>query len=1091
MANQLLKKKRSIIDFSREGSGPGKKWDTQANFAEPQIVDVTEQAGFKYKFGKMPTVNGLVVHHTGGRGSVDGVLSTFKQRNYPAQYVMDRDGKIYQALPGDAQGQHIKPGQGAGKGLSNRNALGIEVIAKDNDDWTDAQKNAMAGFTLSMAKKHNFDPVKNLYGHGQINPHKQANEGLAFVDWFKENQGKLPQGTQVTQANNALMPAPAGNPPQQVAANVPSPVQEPISSPLVEPQPTRNSLLPQVGSLRGAVSSRMAQAFPNGVTGLRGIVSDPNWQPSGLTRGLFGSTSPQAVNQASRPREMVISPAGAGSNGQAVIPSPGEPDAIETKALPDLRGPSPTVAPAGQTAVEKELALPEQEPSAVEVPEPSGAAVVEPPPVPAPVQTPAPIQTGVAPTFDEAFKEFSAETSAPAPNAPQAPVSEFDRALQEEFNAPETAQPVAQPTVNDPSLMEFYTPPTRTGRGDNSRAIDFARRAADKDGVAQPGVLQTPDGKMSWESEKAKQDYYMNQTKALTGSQYFANAVGLGMPQALFGNEETKRQLENYETQQPGTSFAVNALAPIMPVAGLYGAGAKGVAMAARGLANAIPRAAPAVNALGKFASGNAGVDMAGGMGRAMRGGSYMASGAIEGAASGALMSQLSDSDLETDAATGAAVYTAAKTIGGPMARAFTNPAMKAAGTAQPGMVDNITEAAPYFSEKTLPRGGQISTDPLTQRVDYNLNAAANKEQLDSWTADLAKHIDMKEPYVTKKTLGDHEAKVGLKLDEIAKKGGIVPHVQIFDDFKKLRSEAQSEFKIGEDSNGNPLIGTDGVYILNEIDKLEAALKSGAIDGAQFRAQTDRSSVIGRMISSSNSHHKFYGSKLRDTLEAGFAHTAKQSGIPELPGELKKTLQQYRNTQVLFDAASKSGESGIVGPKEFKDAFTSNYSTKYVPNKNNPISYGLNIADVLPDVTNTGAAVGKNVPHHPDNPTLAMANRGAAPTIRGYGNSYFDTAKQWASPALLAAGGAYGMGAGNLGTLGLFAGAAGATYGMDKMRDSAIAEIMRTPQYRNLIMGMGKRSDIPTTNTERKLRGIGNALMPAATAAMGYNRGRE
>ena len=70
----------------------------------------------------------FIVHHTSGRGTVDGVVQTLKDRGLGVEYVMDRDGNIYRT--GDAGAQNIKTGWGPkGTGLNNQNVVGMEIIA--------------------------------------------------------------------------------------------------------------------------------------------------------------------------------------------------------------------------------------------------------------------------------------------------------------------------------------------------------------------------------------------------------------------------------------------------------------------------------------------------------------------------------------------------------------------------------------------------------------------------------------------------------------------------------------------------------------------------------------------------------------------------------------------------------------------------------------------------------------------------------------------------------------------------------------------------------------------------------------------------
>lgn len=136
------------------------------------------------KFGKLEgdgLSKGLVIHHTGGYGNVGGVMNVFKERNLPAQFVLDRDGVIYRTLPEGFQGRHIRTGQNIGKGLTNANIEGIEVIAKNSEDFTEKQKKTLDQFIRWHAQKNLYDPTKSVFGHGEINPHKDPGEGLVVA----------------------------------------------------------------------------------------------------------------------------------------------------------------------------------------------------------------------------------------------------------------------------------------------------------------------------------------------------------------------------------------------------------------------------------------------------------------------------------------------------------------------------------------------------------------------------------------------------------------------------------------------------------------------------------------------------------------------------------------------------------------------------------------------------------------------------------------------------------------------------------------------------------------------------------------------
>ena len=136
------------------------------------------------------TPDAFIFHHTSGRGTVDGVRATLRERGLGVQYVMDRDGSITKI--GETGASHAMPERkfrdspilGEGKPfLSNANTFGMEVIGLDNGDITPAQVASARKFITE-----NF-PDTPVFGHGEINPgHKEADEGMAIVKAIRESR---------------------------------------------------------------------------------------------------------------------------------------------------------------------------------------------------------------------------------------------------------------------------------------------------------------------------------------------------------------------------------------------------------------------------------------------------------------------------------------------------------------------------------------------------------------------------------------------------------------------------------------------------------------------------------------------------------------------------------------------------------------------------------------------------------------------------------------------------------------------------------------------------------------------------------------
>jgi hypothetical protein len=140
---------------------------------------------------------GFVFHHSGG-STLASLRATLQQRGLGSQYLMDRDGTIYNfAGPGSP---HIRPNDlyhGRAPGLSNENAVGMEVVARDNSDVTPAQ--------IAAARKFidQYYPDVPVYGHGEVNPgHKQADEGMAIVNTIRGERNATPIGQSIELAAN-------------------------------------------------------------------------------------------------------------------------------------------------------------------------------------------------------------------------------------------------------------------------------------------------------------------------------------------------------------------------------------------------------------------------------------------------------------------------------------------------------------------------------------------------------------------------------------------------------------------------------------------------------------------------------------------------------------------------------------------------------------------------------------------------------------------------------------------------------------------------------------------------------------------------
>jgi hypothetical protein len=135
--------------------------------------DISGSATMRRKGTPLNNDKYFILHHTAGRGTPQGVVGILNKRGLGIQWVIDRDGQIYQTLPKDSFGQHVVPNKGsAPSDMSNKTAQGVEIIAKnDNDVLIKQCKSA-----LMIIKDLGYS-LSNVYGHGEVQSNKMATEG--------------------------------------------------------------------------------------------------------------------------------------------------------------------------------------------------------------------------------------------------------------------------------------------------------------------------------------------------------------------------------------------------------------------------------------------------------------------------------------------------------------------------------------------------------------------------------------------------------------------------------------------------------------------------------------------------------------------------------------------------------------------------------------------------------------------------------------------------------------------------------------------------------------------------------------------------
>lgn len=224
--------------LTNTGYDPAKFW--------AGIGDLSGRSTYRSR-GPMTDVGGVIFHHTGGRGSAEGVVDTLNKRGYATQFIIDRNGNIYRGLPDGYRGAQIKTNSDLN--LSNANTIGVEVVGNDNTDITPAQVTAGQALAKALMAKYNISP-ESIYGHGEVNPgHKMSDEGLAIVNPLRSAFGLSPVKINAD-TGWADVPAPTG---QFSYSPMPSysPAAQAVNSMAVGelPPPPKAPALPGVNSI--------------------------------------------------------------------------------------------------------------------------------------------------------------------------------------------------------------------------------------------------------------------------------------------------------------------------------------------------------------------------------------------------------------------------------------------------------------------------------------------------------------------------------------------------------------------------------------------------------------------------------------------------------------------------------------------------------------------------------------------------------------------------------------------------------------------------------------------------------------------------
>lgn len=127
---------------------------------------------------------GIVFHHTSGTTS-EGAIATLRKRGLSYNYLIEPDGTVVTLVPGGKSSFHMKPDE-SGRGLGNHDTIGISFVARNNGAVTEKQREV--GRTLAAREAEKYGIGQDMvFGHGDLNAHKEKDEGHAVVGDIRRN----------------------------------------------------------------------------------------------------------------------------------------------------------------------------------------------------------------------------------------------------------------------------------------------------------------------------------------------------------------------------------------------------------------------------------------------------------------------------------------------------------------------------------------------------------------------------------------------------------------------------------------------------------------------------------------------------------------------------------------------------------------------------------------------------------------------------------------------------------------------------------------------------------------------------------------
>lgn len=359
---------------------------------------------------------------------------------------------------------------------------------------------------------------------------------------------------------------------------------------------------------------------------------------------------------------------------------------------------------------------------------------------------------------------------------------------------------------------------------------------------------------------------------------------------------ELQKGREAYQQAYPVRHMLAEQGGALLGAAVPMGLGARGIAAGAKVLEGVAPAVGPALQAAGRFVSGQSAATAPGLLAGAQRAGSYAAQGATQGAGYGALTYGLQPEGTTLPEAVGMGA------LGGAVGASIVNPFISSlAAPLAAEIAPNLRSMAQNVNQKfgLNIRPTQIAKEQHILDLDARVIPAHVKdEQVLKFQTNLADQLGMRGQELTKKNVELAMRNEGQALSDIAANTTMTPGRNFFKDLGDMRADVYATTL-----EGNPLRAKVDQILM----KIYNESASGAMGGEKFRAFTKKDGLLDKeLLNSADPSFRQAGYQIKSKMFDMF-HVSD----PKQAVAYDRARNNYRK---LLAVEPLTGSSGVVDP---------------------------------------------------------------------------------------------------------------------------------------------------------------------------------